>query len=99
MAIPTPATLRKGATGQPVKNAQALLIAHGADLQGIDGKFGPRTEAAARAFQQSRGLGDDGIVGPETWGALLRGEAGPPAGAGTIRSGGAWIPIPEAPGD
>jgi len=54
-----------------VRNAQGLLLARDCDLQGIDGKFGPRTEAAARAFQRSCDLGDDGIIGPETWGALL----------------------------
>ncbi len=72
MSLPTPPTIRKGATGQWVKIAQGLLLAHDADLQGIDGKFGPRTDAAARHFQESHHLGADGIVGPETWGALLR---------------------------
>jgi len=34
-----------------------------------DGKFGPATATATRAFQTSHGLTADGIVGPMTWGA------------------------------
>jgi peptidoglycan hydrolase-like protein with peptidoglycan-binding domain len=34
------------------------------------GNFGPKTEAAVRAFQRSKGLVPDGIVGPKTWAAL-----------------------------
>jgi peptidoglycan hydrolase-like protein with peptidoglycan-binding domain len=38
----------------------------------VDGIFGPKTEAAVRAFQQNENLGVDGIVGRQTWAALLR---------------------------
>ena len=60
-------TLRRGAKGEEVRIAQrALKIA-------ADGDFGPGTENAVRAFQRSRGLTPDGIIGPITWGALLGG--------------------------
>jgi peptidoglycan hydrolase-like protein with peptidoglycan-binding domain len=36
----------------------------------IDGVFGPATESRVRDFQQDKGLGVDGVVGPRTWAAL-----------------------------
>jgi L,D-transpeptidase ErfK/SrfK len=36
----------------------------------IDSVYGPQTEAAVKAFQKSRGLQEDGIVGPNTWSAI-----------------------------
>jgi len=38
----------------------------------IDGKVGPRTKKAIKAFQKARGLKADGKVGPKTWKALKR---------------------------
>jgi peptidoglycan hydrolase-like protein with peptidoglycan-binding domain len=35
------------------------------------GKYGPRTVAAVKAFQQSNHLTVDGVVGKNTWKALL----------------------------
>ncbi len=35
-----------------------------------DGNFGPRTTRALTLFQQSRGLGADGVIGPKTWADL-----------------------------
>ena len=36
-----------------------------------DGHFGAKTESAVKAFQKQKGLPPDGIVGPNTWRALL----------------------------
>ena len=40
---------------------------------GVDpiGKFGPKTEAAVKAWQSSNGLTADGVVGDGTWGKLF----------------------------
>ena len=37
----------------------------------LDGEFGASTERAVKEFQESHGLGVDGIVGPLTWGLLI----------------------------
>ena len=62
--------VRKGNQQHPVKTLQYLLKARGHNLV-VDGIFGPKTDAAVRAFQQRTGLAVDGIVGPHTWSALI----------------------------
>lgn len=62
-------TLRNGDSGEDVKVLQMKLNKVGANLL-VDGEFGPRTEQAVQAFQAAKNLTPDGVVGPETWGAL-----------------------------
>lgn len=57
-------TVRKGSKGETVKAVQKALGAK------ADGDFGPGTEAAVIAWQRSRGLVPDGIVGPSTLRAM-----------------------------
>jgi peptidoglycan hydrolase-like protein with peptidoglycan-binding domain len=65
---------------EPIRSLQYLLRQHGHDTVVADGIFGPITADAVRAFQRSRGLQVDGIVGNQTWPALivpvLRGSQG-----------------------
>jgi Putative peptidoglycan binding domain/CHAP domain len=62
--------LSLGARGAAVSTLQKALAAAGFDPGGIDGDFGPQTRAAVVRFQQRHGLEVDGVVGPQTWGAL-----------------------------
>jgi peptidoglycan hydrolase-like protein with peptidoglycan-binding domain len=67
--------------GPAVQALQHLLRARGQTIA-ADGQFGPKTDAAVRAFQSANGLTVDGKAGPQTWGAIIitvrtgsRGEA------------------------
>lgn len=62
----------RGDRGEPVRDIQSRLAALGFD-SGPDprGTFGAATEEAIRVFQEARGLPRDGIVGPDTWQALV----------------------------
>lgn len=63
-------TVRSGSSGQAVKAAQTQLNVYGHGLV-VDGAFGARTKAATVAFQRNHSLQVDGVIGPETWRALL----------------------------
>jgi peptidoglycan hydrolase-like protein with peptidoglycan-binding domain len=57
----------------PVQRLQFMLnFVGGVDELEVDGIFGPKTEAAVRGFQANENLDADGIVGRQTWTALLR---------------------------
>lgn len=64
--------LRRGHVGDDVREAQMLLIKHGAKIA-ADRMFGPATWTATVAFQRKHELLADGIIGRMTW-AALRGE-------------------------
>jgi len=55
-----------------VANVQKALAAAGFNPGPIDGKMGTQTRNAVIAFQKSRGLKADGIVGPLTSAALFK---------------------------
>lgn len=61
----TASLLRKGAKGDNVKWLQYELRKHGYNIA-VDGDFGPATDSAVRAYQKSKGLKEDGIVGENT---------------------------------
>lgn len=61
---------RVGDQGSDVAEIQGQLASLGYDVA-ADGDFGPATAEAVKAFQISRGLAADGLVGPSTYSALL----------------------------
>ena len=61
--------VQQGQDSQQVRDLQKRLNALGAHLT-VDGKFGPETLKAVRAYQQANGLKVDGLVGPRTTAAL-----------------------------
>jgi len=78
--------LRQGDSGASVEALQSALNAQGADLPET-GYFGSMTDAAVQDFQAANGLQVDGVVGPETHGALgsdSSSEGTPTAGATAV---------------
>ncbi|MCF2557894.1 MAG: peptidoglycan-binding protein [Bacteroidales bacterium] len=69
-------TLRSGATGVYVLIMQDALNALGYSTRTLDGKFGPNTLSALKAFQCSVGLSADGVCGCNTWKKLTSAALG-----------------------
>ena len=69
-ALPPWPIVQRGHREHPVRTLQHLLRARGHTVA-VDGIFGPKTDAAVRAFQREKGLQVDGDVGPITWPALV----------------------------
>ena len=66
-------TLRRGSTGQAVKELQQLLFHWQYYFGLIDGIFGVQVENAVKGYQHRVFLIEDGIVGSITWQALYSG--------------------------
>ena len=64
--------LKKGVSGEDVRELQEILIGLGASLPkyGADGEYGSETQAAVRKLQAALGVSVDGIYGPKTHAAL-----------------------------
>ncbi len=76
--------LQSGARGEEVAALQGELAAAGYGPGATDGIFGQDTRSAVEAFQRSRGLIADGVVGTATWVDLASA-----AGAGAVLREGA----------
>lgn len=65
--------VRPGDRGSAVEDIQRRLLVLGYDLgrTGIDGVFLGRTREAVEAFQRGHGLAESGVVGDQTWAALV----------------------------
>jgi peptidoglycan hydrolase-like protein with peptidoglycan-binding domain len=71
-ADPDTPIVKRGSTGNAVVGLQKGLLKFGGagsptDAGPVDGDFGPRTEAAVKAYQVQHALVNDGVVGPRTW--------------------------------
>lgn len=67
--------LQRGSKGEQVKTVQRILkgLGYSLGIYGIDGDFGATTQKRVIEFQKKNGLAADGIVGKDTWTALLKG--------------------------
>ena len=63
--------IRSGDHSDRVSDVQFRLRALGFTIEDEPGYFADSTAAAVRAFQQRRAILVDGIVGPQTWNALV----------------------------
>ena len=81
-------TLRKGDTGEDVKQVQQRLKELGYYKGTIDGVYGTGSIAAAKEFQSRNGLGADGVTGSKTINKLFSSSA-IAAGSSSTSSGSA----------
>ena len=66
-----PRLIRSGDRSDEVADVQARLRSLGYAIDDDNGSFGDSTKHAVRAFQQTRSILADGIVGPQTWSELV----------------------------
>lgn len=69
-SVASAAAFRNGDQGDEVAQIQKALAGLGYEVS-IDGDFGPATKEAVIAFQKSKGLEVDGMVGDTTYRALV----------------------------
>ena len=64
------ATFHPGDRGDQIVAIQNALVRNGSDIA-VDGDYGTGTQEAVKAFQERHGLDVDGIVGAQTYEALM----------------------------
>lgn len=75
-------TCRRGSTNGNLVKAVQYMLKHKwfTYSSSVDGDFGPGTETAAKNFQYSKSLVNDGIIGPASWEELFNSQG---SGGGT----------------
>ena len=81
--------LKKGSTGEAVRQLQQALKDLGYDPGDVDGQFESKTESAVKAFQRDGHLTVDGIVGEVTWLNIDEADTSTP----TLRAGSTGNPV------
>ncbi len=91
--------IQPGERGTAVAILQERLVRVGlmttAEVATGPGLYGPRTQGAVREYQRSRGLTPDGIVGLQTWTALLTDQPAIAPGEPSPVKGQHRAPVPE----
>lgn len=85
--MPSYSTIKRGSRGDSVRTLQTALNNAGYSLD-VDGIFGDKTYNAVRQYQRANGLSVDGIVGTNTWGALMGGGSSGGSSSGSTGSSG-----------
>ncbi len=85
-------SLRRGNRGDDVKVLQEILGALGFPT-GVDGDFGPATEARVRAYEEQRGMVVDGVVSPRQARGMKRRAAQTPQAPDAGANGEGVFPI------
>jgi hypothetical protein len=66
---PWPGVYLRDFTNDPSARTWQQQMANRGWTIGVDGQYGPQSAGVCRSFQQEKGLGVDGVVGPQTWAA------------------------------
>lgn len=70
--VPYPGfVLKEGAKGMKVVDVKRIQRAAGMPEKDVDGKYGPKTTKAVKAYQKKQGLTVDGEVGTKTWNRMF----------------------------
>ncbi len=80
-------TLRKGSSGQAVRELQQALKNQGYFSTTVTGTYADLTEAAVKAFQERNGLKADGVAGPATQSILFNTGSISSATSTTLKKG------------